>query len=221
MAYSSESLKIIPISQNSFIHVSYLEVPKYGKVACNGLIYLNENKAVVFDTPPDSDSSFELIKWIIEEKKHDVIAVMINHFHDDCLGGLEVFHELGIPSFAHNQTIALAEKNQVIVPQIGFDDEMQLDVGNQKIINRYFGEGHTSDNIVSYIPNEKVLFGGCVIKSLNASKGNVADANLNEWSKTVLKIKKAYPQLKIVVPGHGNYGYTELLNYTIQLFSKN
>lgn len=70
----------------------------------------------------------------------------------------------------------------------------------------------------SYIPDEHVLFGGCLIKSMGASKGYLGDAVVSEWSATVANIKKAYPDVKIVVPGHGAVGGSELLVYTTSLF---
>lgn len=218
VTYTSDTLKIIPVSQNSFIHVSYLETNDFGKVACNGLVYINNNEAIVFDTPTNSEVSLELIKWIAEVKKSEITAVVINHFHGDCLGGLVAFHDLAIPSFASHKTISLAQSNHFTIPQIGFDDMMELSVGNEKIINRYFGEAHTRDNIVSYIPSEKIVFGGCMIKSLNATKGFTGDANTDEWSNTVQKIKDSYTDLKLIIPGHGKAGDTKLLDYTLALF---
>ncbi|CAZ94871.1 subclass B1 metallo-beta-lactamase ZOG-1 [Zobellia galactanivorans] len=219
LTYSSEDLKIIPLSKNSFVHISYLSTGDFGKVACNGLIYINQGQAVVFDTPTDNETSEELIHWITETKKQQIKAVVINHFHDDCLGGIEAFHELSIPSYASNTTIELAKKEGNPVPQIGFDTTNELTIGKQKIINRHFGEAHTKDNIVSYIPSEHLLFGGCALKSLNAAKGYLGDANTNEWGNTIKKIKAAYPDLKTAIPGHGEYGGSELLDYTISLFS--
>ena len=216
--YSSETLKIIPISQNSYIHVSYLQTEDYGKVACNGLVYMNAGDAVVFDTPIDTETSNELIDWITKTKEHKIKAVVVNHFHDDCLGGVDAFHQLNIPSYANNKTIELAKKEGNPLPQIGFDQVNEIILGNKKIINRHFGEAHTRDNIVSYIPSEHLLFGGCPVKSLNATKGYLGDANTDEWSSTISKIKTAYPDLKIVIPGHGDHGGTELLDYTISLF---
>lgn len=221
VAYVSENLKITAVSENSFIHTSYLVIPGYGTFPSNGLVYLNNHEAVIFDTPIDSKTSLELVKWVVEVKKCDVTAIIINHFHDDCLGGLDAFHTLGIPSFSHTETILLAVKEGTIVPQIGFKDSMELDVGHGKVINRFFGAAHTTDNIVSYIPDEELLFGGCMIKSINAKKGNLADADVTEWSHTVSKIKATYPELRIVVPGHGDPGGNELLDYTMALFSVN
>ena len=62
------------------------------------------------------------------------------------------------------------------------------------------------------------MFGGCLIKELDANKGYLGDANVSEWSATVEKVKKEYPDVKIIVPGHGDYGDKKLLDYTINLF---
>jgi metallo-beta-lactamase class B len=64
------------------------------------------------------------------------------------------------------------------------------------------------------------LFGGCLIRELEASRGYTDDGNVNTWSATVENVKRAYPNVKIVVPGHGEYGDVQLLDYTIQLFKK-
>lgn len=216
--YSSEDLQIIPVTEHSFVHISYLNVPKYGRVACNGAIYLDSGEAVVFDTPVDDVVSQKLIQWITETMKHQVTAVVINHFHSDCVGGLAAFHKLGIPSYANQQTLVLAKQKGHTVPAIGFEDSMELKVGHQMVINRFFGEAHTQDNIISYIPSEALLFGGCAVKSMGAGQGNLEDANLAEWGTTMKKIKRAYPNLKIVIPGHGDPGGMELLDYTQEMF---
>jgi metallo-beta-lactamase class B len=73
--------------------------------------------------------------------------------------------------------------------------------------------------VVGYFDKEQVLFGGCLIKELDATKGYLGDALVGEWSATVEQVKNAYPKLKWVVPGHGQVGDVSLLDYTIQLFS--
>jgi metallo-beta-lactamase class B len=73
--------------------------------------------------------------------------------------------------------------------------------------------------VVGYFEKEQVLFGGCLIKELDATKGYLGDALVGEWSATVGQVKNAYPKLKWVVPGHGKVGDVSLLDYTIQLFS--
>lgn len=216
--YQSDDLVITQIAENAFEHTSFLQTQDFGNVPCNGLIVRNDDETLVFDTPTNDKSTEELIRWIDETLHCKINAVIPTHFHNDCLGGLKAFHEKGIPSYAYSRTIELAKENDLIVPQNSFSDSLILKVGRENIIAKFFGEGHTKDNVVGYFPAEKVMFGGCLIKELDASKGYLGDANVNDWSATVEKVKKAYPEVKIIVPGHGEYGDSRLLDYTINLF---
>jgi metallo-beta-lactamase class B len=95
-----------------------------------------------------------------------------------------------------------------------------LEMGREKVLIKFLGQGHTRDNVVGYFPSEEVLFGGCLIKEMGASKGYLGDANIDEWSATVEKVKKVFPRVKQVVPGHGEAGDSSLLDYTRKLFTK-
>ena len=216
----SKDLEIHRLTSNSFVHITYLETNQFGRVPCNGLIYFDDSEAMVFDTPTTDSLSLVLIKWIENSLKCKVKGVVINHFHEDCLGGLQAFHSKGIPSYASARTIELATNEALSIPTKGFQDSLCMVIGNKEVINQYFGEGHTVDNIVSYFPFDKVLFGGCLIKSNGASKGYLNDANVIQWPITVSKIKAKFSSLKHVVPGHGNTGNSDLLSYTINLFSE-
>lgn len=169
--YSSETLEIEQISSNTFVHISYLETQDFGKVACNGMIVINGGEALVFDTPTDDEASQELISWLENDKKVTVKAVVATHFHNDCLGGLKAFHTKGIPSYGSHKTIALAKAAGDPVPEKGFDEELILEVRDLEVITKFFGEGHTRDNVVAYVPSDQVLFGGCLIKELGAGLG--------------------------------------------------
>ena len=220
--YESETLKIKPISKNTFVHISYLNTTSFGKVACNGMVYLNGKEAIVFDTPVDDKASVELINWIQQEKGKKIKALVVTHFHEDYLGGLQTFHDSGTTSYANNKTIEiLKSEEEELIPQSGFEKETTIEIGDESVLLKYCGEGHTKDNIVGYIPTENALFGGCLVKSLNAGKGYLGDANITAWPKTVEQVKAAFPDLKVVVPGHGKHGDTALLDYTIELFENN
>jgi metallo-beta-lactamase class B len=218
--YTSERLSISKLSENTFVHTSYLQTNDFGKVACNGLLVRSGNEVAVFDTPTDDPSTQELIRWVKDVLSCKIIAIVPTHFHNDCLGGLAAFHTVGIPSLANEKTIELASQNQMTVPQKAFSGSMRLLVGGKDVLIRFFGEGHTRDNVVAYFPSEHVLFGGCLIKELGATKGFLGDANVNAWSETVRNVHAAYPQLRFVVPGHGAAGDSKLLDYTQQLFGK-
>lgn len=218
--YNSETLQIEQISPNTFVHISYLNTDDFGKVACNGMIVMNAGEALVFDTPASDEASLELINWLENDQKAKVKGVVATHFHWDCLGGLNEFHAKGIPSYASSKTIDLAKAVGYPVPENGFKKKMTLKAGDLKVINQFFGEGHTKDNFVAYVPTDKVIFGGCMIKELGAGNGNLEDANVAEWSATVRKVKAAFFEAQIVIPGHGIIGGTELLDYTVEMFDK-
>lgn len=218
VVYKSDDLIVTQISQNAFEHISFLQTQDFGNVPCNGLIVKNNNETIIFDTPTNDKCSAELIKWIQQKLHCKINAIIPTHFHNDCLGGLKAFNDLNIPSYAYFKTITLAAENNFAVPKNSFSDSLTLKVGNEIIIAKFFGEGHTRDNIVGYFPSENIMFGGCLIKELDANKGYLGDANVAAWSGTVEKVKAAYPHVKIIVPGHGDYGNQALLDYTINLF---
>lgn len=216
--YRTETLEIIQLTESSFVHISYLSTNDFGRVACNGLVVIDGGEAFVMDTPVDDPSSEELLHWIQTEKGASTVGVVATHFHNDCLGGLKAFHARGIPSFASEATVNLAKENGYEVPQNAFSAEKETEVGGKTIQLAFLGEGHTRDNVVGLVKEEKVLFGGCLIKELGATKGYLGDANLKEWARTVERVKLRFPGNKWVIPGHGKPGGDELLDYTSQLF---
>ena len=220
IVYTSDNLVIRKISGNAYEHTSYLQTNDFGKVSCNGMVVTDNMEAIVFDTPTDSISSEELIRFFTTDLKINLKAIIPTHFHTDCVGGLNEFHKQGVPSFASEQTRRiLQEKNADPIPQNGFKDSMELLVGTKKVFAGFFGEGHTIDNIVGYFPENNVLFGGCLVKEEGAGKGNLEDANVSSWAATVQKLKQRFPKIQVVIPGHGRRGGSELFDYTIELFS--
>jgi len=216
--FDSKSLIITQIEKNSYVHTSFKQTNDFGNVPCNGLLVKDKNEVIIFDTPTNDESADELIKWVEKTLNCNINAIIPTHFHDDCLGGLKAFHDHNILSYANVKTIEIAKNNNLPVPKNYFKDAISLKVGDRIVNAKFLGEGHTKDNIVGYFPSENILFGGCLIKELNSSKGYLGDANEASWSETVKKVKEEFPKAKIVVPGHGNYGDVKLLDYTINLF---
>jgi metallo-beta-lactamase class B len=217
----SKDLEIVGITPNVLMHISYMPTTSFGSVPCNGLIYISGKEAMIMDTPHDDKLSKKLLDWFaVTYPGVTIKGVIVEHFHEDCLGGLKEFHRRGIKSYANETTIALAKLKGHIVPYNAFTNELKMKIGGKRVVSRYFGEAHTKDNIVSWLPDEHILFGGCMIKAQGAGKGNLEDANVHEWANTVTRIKDEFgSRAKIVVPGHGDYGGAELLDYTIKLFS--
>ncbi len=216
--YNSENLRIYRLTDHVYKHISYLQTRDFGNVACNGMIVIDGNEAIVFDTPIDDASSLELIQWITREHNSKIVAVIPTYYHADNLGGLNEFHRQDIPSYALQKTIDIAKEKNYPLPQNAFDNFMELKVGNKNVYAEFLGEGHTADNIIGYFPAENILFGGCLVKSVDADKGNLEEANEQEWSETIMRLKQKYPDIRYIIPGHGKPGGVELLDYTMVLF---
>ncbi|MEM6800378.1 MAG: subclass B1 metallo-beta-lactamase [Bacteroidota bacterium] len=216
----SKDLEILKLSGKVFVHRSYATVKPYGRFYSNGMIYLSDGEAMVFDTPMEEALTEELVSWIKTELEAKITGIVVNHFHNDCLGGLSVFHKANIPSWSTALTRELAAEDTEHLPQYTFKKRKTLRLGKEKIKLFFPGEAHTRDNMVAWLPHEKVLFGGCMLKSLKSGKGNLADANVTSWSQTVSKVKKKFGDAVWAIPGHGEFGGIELLDYTIEMFKQ-
>jgi metallo-beta-lactamase class B len=181
------------------------------------LIYVAGDQAVLIDTPVSDSLTMKLIGWFTEQGVK-IIAAIPTHWHDDCLGGLSAVHALGIKSYGYRLTIELAAKHDYTAPQIGFDDSLSLVLNGHDIAFKFMGPGHTTDNIIAWIIDEKILFGGCMVKALSARGiGNTVDADIEAWSHTIENLINTYSDVLKVVPGHGAAGGPELLDYTLLL----
>ena len=111
--------------------------------------------------------------------KLKIAGFVPNHWHADCIGGLSSLQELKIESYANQMTIELARSKNLPVPDHGFRDSSELHLGDKLINVIILGAAHSLDNIVVWIPSEKILFPGCMVKSLSAKDlGNTADGDL-------------------------------------------
>jgi metallo-beta-lactamase class B len=119
-----------------------------------------------------------------------------------------------IPIFMTSKTSELlGSKYQCTVPVDGMNafDSRKVDIG-------YFGPAHTPDNIVVYLPDDRVLFGGCMVKSMaSMNAGNTQDADMRNWPKAISGLLGKYRDATQVVPGHGEPGGLELLHHTLDL----
>lgn len=214
----SDDIEIIKITDRSYIHVTYSNMGSFGRVASNGLIFTVNGKAVLLDTPATDSLTKDLVRWICDTLRSEIVAFVPNHWHADCMGGLAYLKSLGIESYANERTIQIAKSKNLPVPLHGFKDSLKLNLNGGVIICDYLGAAHTLDNIVIWIPSEKILFAGCMVKDLSSKGlGNTADGDLNEYPETIRKVLNKYRSAKLVIPGHGRFDGVELLKHTLKL----
>ena len=204
-----------------YVHITWDEAAPYGRFSSNGMILIKDGQALMIDTPMDNEKTERLVTFVRDSLSADVTALIIGHFHGDCMGGLDYLQGIGVKSIANALTIAKCKEIGLPIPSTSFKKVLRFNFNGEKIVCRYFGGGHSFDNITVWLPGHELLFGGCLIKSLDAKGlGNLSDAVVPEWDKTIEKIIKKYPDVKTLIPGHGAIGGSELLYHTIDLVER-
>lgn len=201
---------------------AYIYTCSNSEFPSNGLIYIANNEALLVDAPDGAGIVDSLLGWIKNTQHAIVKAVVITHWHQqDRMGGIDAINKAGLASYCSDKTLQEAKKHKRGHPSSGFKDSLWLNIGDKKVLCKYPGEGHTRDNIVVWLPAEKVLFGGCLVKDAKAQNlGYTADANLKAWPNTVKNVLRSFPDAAIVIPGHFNYGSKDLLYHTVELLEK-
>ena len=214
----SEDIFLVRISPHALVHVSWFSSEEFGRFSSNGLIVHNNGEALLFDTPMSDVMTKELVTYINTELNLKITGFIPNHFHNDCTEGMDVLHEMGVTSFAGFLTNEILKANGLEAASRSFDESLSLSLGEMKVECFYPGAAHSPDNIIAWVPSEKILFGGCMVKSNQSTGlGNIADADLKLWPQTIEKIISSYPDAEIVIPGHGNFGDKSLLMHSLKL----
>ncbi len=216
-----KDIQLIHLQDSIFVHITWHPLDDFGRFPSNGLIVIKNGQALMIDTPMDNDKTAKLTNYLKDSLSVDLTKLIIGHFHDDCMGGLDYLQSIGIESIANSRTIEKCKEIGLPIPTKSFTDSLTIDFNGERIDCRFFGAGHSFDNITVWIPSKKILFGGCLIKSSNSKGlGNLSDAVVSVWDLTIRKLIEEYADIKFVIPGHGNFGGAELLTHTIELVKK-
>lgn len=218
----AQDLEVKKLSGNVYQHTSWAEIGSWGRVGSNGLIVIDNGKALLVDTPMDEAQTKELLQYIADSLGAAVEVFVPGHWHEDCVGGMKYLQSIGVKTYANQLTNDILKKQGSTPAAYGFKDSLTLQIGGTKIECYYLGGGHATDNIVVWVPAEKILFGGCMVKDSSATTlGNTADAApLEQWSKTIKTLQHKFRDARIVVPGHGAAAGTELLRHTHTLLQQ-
>ena len=188
-----------------------------GYLDCNHLLIVDKEDIILINTPAKDSLTAIMLNCIEKKFKRKVTKVIVSHFHDDSSGGLKETSKRGIISYGLDKTRDLLKSGNTNIDHI-FTDSLTILLQTTRLDLFYLGAGHSIDNIITWLPDEKILFGGCLMKSLNAKdKGNIKDADLLAWPVTVQKAKARFTDAKIVIPGHGSIGDFSVFDHTINI----
>lgn len=215
----NEDLEIIRVSPQTLIVISYTEVENWGRVGSNSVLLVQGDKGFLIDTPMEVETTRELLDYLESEMNVWLVGFLAQHWHHDSMGGLAVIQNRHIPNYAANRTRDIARERGLPVPEIGFDDKLDLPFGERELQFRYCGPAHTSDGVVVWLPDEQILIGGCALKSQGSRNlGNLADADLEAYPETMKRLWEEYGDTaEIVIPGHGPAGGPTIIQHNLQM----
>lgn len=194
-------------------------------------------------TPQAAD---EVLAWVQDTFGDRQMIAINTGYHVDNLGGNAALMAQEIPVYGSDMTVRLLEERGESTRQLMLDmmknsakesviiahqeipyqpptqvfplqDGLELQFGDEKIVVFYPGPSQAPDKVVVYFPNQKILFGGCMILSAD-QVGNTADADIPAWIEAV-KTLEQFP-VEFVIPGHGDRIDEDLITHTIEVLEK-
>ena len=164
----------------------------------------------------------KLIQEIARITPLKVVAVIVTHYHADHIYGLQEFKKIGAKIYAQgegrNYLSSDTAKQRLIASRIDFapwvnantqlvaadvwiDQRTKLTIGGIEFLVSRVGPAHAPEDLMVYIPSEKVLFVGDLV--FRGRIPFVGNADSKGWLVALDEIEKLKP--KIIVPGHGAY----------------
>jgi len=212
------------------------------------VIKASDDEVVLIDTPYTNEATELMVQFILKLFNTKKITAILTGFHIDNLGGVGYLLKHHIAVYGSDRTCQLLDERssktqeQVMSwlkipeqdkfrkvysvmkfekPNQVFPIEKGLFLRRGKMSFDVFfpGESHSPDNLVVYIKELNLLFGGCMVKSPESTTlGFTGDANMKEWPVSVKKVQEKYSNVHWVIPHHGNWGDGSLLQHTLDLF---
>lgn len=216
----NNELKISHLTGDFYVFTTY---KMFGtkKQSANGMYLVTNDGVVLFDSPWDTSPFQPLLDSITVRHNKKVIINIATHSHEDRTSGLEFFGNKGIKTYTTRLTDEISKENGRPRAEFIMDKDTLFSVGQYKFQTYYGGEGHTKDNIVIWFDDEKILYGGCLVKSIDAiDLEYVGEANIKEWSKTIKKVKRKCKNPKFIITGHHNWKSTKTLQHTLKLIKQ-
>lgn len=188
----------------------------------NGLYVVGDTAVLIVDTPWDKEQLLPLLDTIYSRHHKRVRFCISTHFHDDRTQGLEEYKKHGILTYSSALTKKWCIERKMNQAEFTFANDTVFKLFGIDFETFYPGKGHTEDNIILYFPKQKLLYGGCFIKSIeNHSLGFIGDADVKEWKKSLQKTINKYEKITtIVVPGHFACSDAKALSHSLKLIKK-
>jgi metallo-beta-lactamase class B len=216
----NRSLTISHLTGDFYIYTTYGSY-KGEPVPSNSMYLVTSEGVVLFDTPWDSTQFQPLLDSIKMKHNKEVVLCISTHFHEDRTAGLEYYRLKSIKTYTTKQTDELSKTRNDKRAEFLMYKDTTFTIGQHKFQTYFGGQGHTPDNIVVWFEKEKILYGGCLVKSSEAEDlGNLSDANVKEWAATIKNIQNRFGNPNYIIPGHQDWLSKESLTHTLNLIQR-
>lgn len=187
----------------------------------NSAVIVGDDGCLVFDaqaTPAMANKVIERVRSVTDKP---IKYVVLSHYHAVRVLGASAYQAQGI--IASQETYRLIEERGqqdwdseygrfprlfqdaesipgLTWPTLAFDGEMSVFLGKREVRLMQLGAGHTSGDIVAWVPDAQVMFTGDLVEYHSACY--CGDAYLREWPATLNEIREFNP--KAIAPGRGD-----------------
>lgn len=212
---SDSSLKISHLTGDFYVFTTF-NLYKGLRIPANGMYLITNTGVIMFDTPWDTTQFQPLLDSIKVKHNKKVILCIATHFHEDRTGGLDYYRQQGIKTYTSKMTDKLCKERNKKSAEFTFENDTVFVAGQYSFQTFFPGQEHTADNIVLWFEKEKILYGGCLIKSIeDKDLGNLADANVESYAMTIKNVQRKCKKPKWIIPGHDDWTNTNSLEHTL------
>ncbi len=175
---------------------------------------------VVIDALGSPELARRLLAEISKVTRQPIHTVIVTHYHADHIYGLQVFKDLGARIVAHeaardyltSDTAQLRlqasrqdlwpwvdEKTHLVPADEWIHGTQALVIGGVHLLLQPVGPSHTAEDLVVYLPQQKVLFAGDLV--FRNRIPYVGQADSQHWMEAIRRLQKF--DTRWMVPGHG------------------
>jgi metallo-beta-lactamase class B len=214
------SLVIAPLTGNFYVYTTW-GLADGQPYPSNGLYMVTSKGVVLMDSPWDTTQFQPLLDSIWQRHHQTAVLCIATHWHSDKTAGLDYYRSKGIKTYSSRRTDSFSLANSKPRAAFLFDKDTTFTVGGYAIQTYYPGEAHTRDNIVVWFGKDRVLYGGCLVKSTEASDlGFTGDGNLSTYAETIRRVQAKFPNPAYVIPGHLAWQDPRSLQHTLDMAQK-
>lgn len=215
-------LKPIQVAPHTYFVQGFAEMgsSKNQNFISNAGFVITPKGVVIVDALGSPVLAKKLIAEIKKITPQKIVAVIVTHYHADHVYGLQEFKNIGAKIYAQGEgrgyISSETAKQRLIASRIDFapwvdastklmgadiwiDQRFTLTVGGVEFKISRVGPAHAPEDLIIYVPSEKVLFAGDLV--FRGRIPFVGNADSKGWLQALSEIEALNPN--IVIPGHG------------------